>query len=77
MPLGSAQFRQEYVMHLVQGGIWGGCLIFHLLQLNGDVVSSEGLTGAGAFFFFLPKMVHSHGYWWETSVPHHMGLSTG
>lgn len=56
--------------------LWERCLIFfYLLKLYGDVVSCEGLTGAGAFFPL--KMVHSHGYWPETSIPHHMGLSTG
>lgn len=30
--------------------LWERCLIFYLLKLYGDVVSSEGLTGAGAFF---------------------------
>lgn len=33
-----------------------------------------GLTGA---ITFISKMAHSHSYWQEVSVPHHMGLSRG
>lgn len=35
--------------------------------------SLEGSMGLRNNF----KMAHSRGYWWEASVPHHMGLSKG
>lgn len=36
------------------------------------MVSSESLTAGEA----APKRAHSHGCWWEASVPCHVGLST-